>query len=207
DSEHSLVRYRMKKGDSRASPGTVREGRAYTNEPAVLEWDAVEFVRRFAELVPPPRKHLVRYCGALGPRSSLRRAVTDAAREKVPFDALLAGVSCAAPAASRAGRMITRAARAIGARARSWAACLRRVFEAEPILCPQCLVEMKPIAAITRDCDLERLLRGLELPADFPKTAPARSPPRATAEETQVDPRAEAWDGIDEGPQPDWAAA
>ena len=103
--------------------------------------------------------------------------------------------------------MIAQAASAIGARARSWAACLRRVFEVDPVLCPRCGIEMRPVAAIVRDCELERLLRGLGLPVSFPRTAPARSPPRAADDGAQVDPMVDAWDGIDEGPQPDWAAA
>ena len=130
DAERSRVRYRMRRGDCE-----------------VLEWDAVEFLGRFAQLMPPPRKHLVRYCGALGPRSSLRPAVTQAAREKVPFENLLAGVSRGGLALSGAGRMIAQAARAVGARARSWAACLRRVFEVDPVLCPRCGIEMRPVAA------------------------------------------------------------
>ena len=101
--------------------------------------------------------------------------------------------------------MVESAARAISAKARSWAACLRRVFEVEPIRCVSCGVEMRPIAVITDDRELDLILAHLSLPRDFPKTALARSPPRATAEETQVDPRVELWEGVDEGPQPDWA--
>ncbi len=36
-----------------------------SDSPAVLEWSGVEFVKRLAALIPPPRKHLVRYYGAL----------------------------------------------------------------------------------------------------------------------------------------------
>ncbi len=41
---------------------------------ACHEWTGVEFVRRVAALIPPPRKHVVRYYGALGPCSPLRGA-------------------------------------------------------------------------------------------------------------------------------------
>ena len=83
---------------------------------------------------------------------------------------------------------------------------MRKVFEIDPILC-HCGAQMHPVAVITQDCELERLLRNQGIPTAFPKTAPARSPPRSTDDGTQVDPRVELWEGIAEGPQPDWAAA
>ena len=46
----------------------------------VSDGKAAEFVGRMAALVPPARKHVVRYYGALGPRSPLRSAVTEATR-------------------------------------------------------------------------------------------------------------------------------
>ena len=51
---------------------------------------------------------------------------------------------------------------------------------------------------ITEDRELERLLTNLGLPADFPKTQPARGPPVHRGEESQLDPVAEAWEGSDE---------
>ncbi|MBI5211631.1 MAG: hypothetical protein HY927_16805 [Elusimicrobia bacterium] len=134
--------------------------------------------------------------------------MTRAAREKTSFEELLAGIQGNAwkhfaPTAP----MIEAAARAISAKARSWAACLKRIFEVEPIRGVSCGVEMRPVAVITDDCELRRLLEHLRLPMDFPRMAPARAPPAAMDEETQVDPRVELWEGVDEGPQPDWAAA
>ncbi|MBI4677509.1 MAG: hypothetical protein HY748_08000 [Elusimicrobia bacterium] len=45
------------------------------------------------------------------------------------------------------------------------------------------------------------------LPTRFPKTKPARSPPAFSGDECQVDPGVDAWGGIDESPEPNWAAA
>lgn len=111
--EQDLVRYWPKKG----RPG----------EPAVCEWKPLEFLGRFARLIPPARLHLVRYHGALGPASRLRAGVTQAAREGLSYQALLAGarVCGALGAAAAVGRVVRKAA---GAAARSWAACLRKVF-------------------------------------------------------------------------------
>ena len=77
--EQDLVIYRPAKGKP--------------DSPAVLEWSGAEFVGRIAALIPPARKHLVRYYGALGPRSPLRRAVSCAARQKAGAVELEAGYS------------------------------------------------------------------------------------------------------------------
>gem|GEM_PF-1505878 len=59
--------------------------------PAYHERTGVEFVRRVAALIPPPRKHMVRYYGALGPCSPLRSAVTSATKGKATSAELEAG--------------------------------------------------------------------------------------------------------------------
>ena len=58
-------------------------------------------------------------------------------------------------------------------KASSWAGCLARVFEVFPLLCPNCNLEMKPVAVILNDKELVRLLTHLGLPAEFPKFKPA----------------------------------
>ncbi|MBI4677516.1 MAG: hypothetical protein HY748_08035 [Elusimicrobia bacterium] len=84
---------------------------------------------------------------------------------------------------------------------------MRRVFEIDPILCPICGVETRPMAVITDDAELGRLLAHVGLPTRFPKTKPARSLPAFSGDECQVDPGVDAGGGIDEGPEPNWAAA
>jgi hypothetical protein len=69
DAKRELVRYRP----SKSRPGA----------PKVLEWSPVEFLARFAAIIPPPRRHLVRYYGALGSRSRLRPGLTAATRAQV----------------------------------------------------------------------------------------------------------------------------
>ena len=46
-------------------------------------------------------------------------------------------------------------------KANSWAACLARVFEVYPLICPKCKIEMKPVAVILNDSELIRLLTHL----------------------------------------------
>lgn len=142
-----------------------------------LVFDAVEFVGRLARLVPPPRKNLVRYYGALGPNSTLRPLVSEAAR----------ALSADGPVAA-ARRAVRKAGEALSASARAWANCLSRVFEADPLICTRCGDRLVPMAAILADKQIVRVLAHLGLPRDFPKLAPARSPPFPSAGESQAAP-------------------
>ena len=47
-----------------------------------------------------------------------------------------------------------------GAR-RSWARLLRKIFEVDPLLCPQCGVEMRPVSVIEEAAVVDRILRHL----------------------------------------------
>ena len=94
-------------------------------------------------------------------------------------------------------------------KAGSWGACLARVFEVFPLICPQCKVELKPVAAIFDDQELVRLLTHLGQPAGFPVFRPLsaqalcvakRGPPN---DDCQLDPRVEQNEGIDPLPSED----
>ncbi len=90
-----------------------------------------------------------------------------------------------------------------------------RALEIEPLICPRCAGDLVPVAAIIADRELSRLLAHLKLPTQFPKTAPptARSggdaipmdhgPPEGEPE-TQLNPLAERFLGIDEDPNADF---
>jgi Zn-finger nucleic acid-binding protein len=174
--------------------------------PSYHEWTGVEFVRRMAALIPPPRKHVVRYYGALGPCSPLRSAVNCATRGKATSAELEAGyaVTLLGRAAREAGKAAKKAA---SAARKSWAACMRKVFEVDPVLCAKCGGEMKLVAVILDDGELDRILAHQGWPTEFPKTKPSRAPPArgsSADEEGQLDARVDKWDGRDEpsGDQP-----
>jgi hypothetical protein len=175
-----------------------RPSKGRRDSPRVLEWTGAQFVGRMAALIPPARKHLVRYYGALGPRSPLRRAVTMATRAKATALELEAGYGVTLGArVSREARTAARAA------ARSWAACLKRVFEAYPVNCPKCGTEMKLVAIIVQDAQLDRILAHEGLDRQFPKTKPARPPPQQRSDQDeagQLDPREQSWDGRQDFP-------
>lgn len=182
---------------------TYRPSKGRPDSPAVLEWTGAEFVGRMAALIPPARKHLVRYYGALGPRSPLRRAVSMAARGKATTAELEAGYGVTLLGSS------VRAARKAGSAAvRAWAACLRKVFEVYPVLCVKCGGEMKLVGVILDDRELGRILAHQGWPVNFPKPSPARAPPTHAPDEDEADQTAhpEQWDDRQAWPCGDWPA-
>ena len=161
-----------------------------------VEWPVVEFLKRFSAIIPPPRVNLVRYGGALGPRSLLRRLVSGAACRKVSSAELTGGWRMPSPLdglLSQTKDLVRKAA------LDAWARCLGRIFEACPIVCTSCNMVMLPVAAITESYELTRLLKHLGLPHEFPITKPPRSPPQTSiGEDSQINPLADAFCGIDE---------
>jgi len=96
-----------------------------------------------------------RVYGALAPRSPLRPVLVTRVEKE-------------------AGRLAGREkADKLKKKVNSWAACLARIFEVFPLLCPDCNLEMKPVAVILNDKEFVRLLTHLGLPAEFPKFRPA----------------------------------
>ncbi|MDD2805104.1 MAG: transposase [Elusimicrobiales bacterium] len=155
----------------------------HDGRPEMMTMSPVEFLRRWGLLRPPPHKNLVHYYGALAPRSPLRAALTEQAGKEVER----------IKAAERTEKLKNKA--------RSWAACLARVFEVFPLICPKCRIALKPVAVILNDKELVRLLTHFDLPTEFPVFRPApaqyaakRGPPE---EDCQLNPLADQYDAID----------
>jgi len=135
--------------------------------------------------MPPPNKNLIHYYGALAPRSPLRSLLV-------------------AKTAKETGRIqLTEKVDKLKKKASSWAACLARVFEVFPLICPKCKLEMKPVAVILNDKELVRLLTHLGLPAEFPKFMPAPKECSPPDEDCQLYPRVDLYEGIDPLPADD----
>lgn len=181
--DQGLIAYRPVKGP----PGA----------PEILLFTPIQFLQRLARIIAPPRFNLVRYVGALGPRSPLRPYVVCVAQEKFTFEQLCAGV-LSRP--SLLWTQLRRGAKGVSsAAAKAWAVCLARIFEVYPLLCPRCGTQMRAIASITNDAELVRLLSNLQIPTEFPKTKPARAPPALSmGADSQINPIADAFDGIDQ---------
>ena len=128
-----------------------------------LVLEPVAFLRRLCGIIPPPRRHLVRYSGIFGPASKHRGKL----RALVPprDDAESARCTTAAPGSSRSGRL-------------PWADLLRRVFADDVLQCP-CGGRRSVIAVVTDPAVARTLLAALDLAHEPAAFAPARAPPQA----------------------------
>jgi len=119
----------------------------------------VTFLRRLCGIIPPPRRHLVRYAGVFGPASQARAKL----RALVPARGSEPPPAAATPSGStRAGRV-------------PWAELLRRVFATDVLTCP--CGGRRSVVAVVMDSAMARAALGLPCtPATF---APARDPPQA----------------------------
>jgi hypothetical protein len=128
----------------------------YRDGTSHLVMSPLEFMQRLAALVPRPRLHLIRFHGVLAPHAKLRAAI-------VPI-----------PAQTTTGQAGD-CEHARGASVRmSWARLLKRVFDIDIERCPQCVGNLKIIAAIEEPAVIERILTHLGLSAQPPPRTPAR---------------------------------
>ena len=114
-----------------------------------------ELLERLAALVPPPRRHLIRYHGVLAPHAADRARIVPVATARVHDP----------PASSRApGRL-------------AWAQLLARVFRVD-LKCPACGGPLQIIAALTDPDSIRTYLNGVGLDCRPPPIAPARLAPQ-----------------------------
>ena len=132
----------------------------------------------------------------------MRGAVTEATRGRATQAELEIGYSV--PIVGKAAREVRKAA---SAAKRAWAACLRKIFEVDPVRCVKCGGGMKLVAVILDDWELDRILAHQGWPMGFPKTKASRAPPGSVergGENSQADPRGD-WDGRQDFPS-EWPA-
>jgi hypothetical protein len=129
-----------------------------------LVLEPVAFLRRLVGIIPPPRRHLVRYAGVFGPAAKARSKL----RALIPTTDAADAATCPA-----AGTPIPMRARRL-----PWADLLRRVFAEDALTCP--CGGRRSVTAFVTDQRLARsLLVALGLPAEPATFAPARDPPQA----------------------------
>jgi hypothetical protein len=123
-----------------------------------VELAPLALIARLAALVPPPRRHTVRYFGVLSSHSASRSQV-------VPNPA-------AAPLPGQDKPKNT-------PKYIRWSELLLRVFGVETI-CQKCQTPLRLIALIKTEDVARKILTAMHLPAELPELHPARPPPRAT---------------------------
>ena len=133
-----------------------------------LALDPLELIHRLAQQIPEPRQHLVRYYGAYANR---------ARREFRAADEEASGEGAGGPDLNHTADAEDEPEFA-QERRQSWARLLRKVLEVDPLLCPQCQVEMKIVSVITDPVVVDSILRHVEEGGGHDPHAP-RAPPAA----------------------------
>ena len=122
------------------------------SEPVDLE--PLAFIARLAALVPPPKRHLVRYFGVLSSHAAARSTVVPAHAEPAPTEQdKPANKSTYIP----------------------WSELLRKTFGFE-IVCQKCHSQLRLIALIKTESVAQKILKAMHLPTEIPELHPARPP-------------------------------
>ena len=131
----------------------------WSDGTACVDLAPLAFIARLAALVPPPKRHTVRYFGVLSSHAASRSEV-------VP--------SPAAPAPAERDKPKNTS------RYISWSELLRRTFGIE-IVCTKCKSQLRLIALIKTEDVAKKILTAMHLPVDIPALRPARPPPQKAA--------------------------
>ena len=150
-------------GAGRPCTYTGRRPHSVTGERSVTA-DPLEMLARLCQHIPPPRLHLTRMYGAYSNRNRASRARRAARATPAP------GTEGPPPLEPESLTAFQRERR------KAWARLIKKVFEADPLACPNCSAEMKVVAFILDPPVIRKILdhlRGL-----------AHGPPRPTAAPT-----------------------
>lgn len=136
--------------------------------------DPLEFIHRVAMQIPGRGQHLVRYYGAYSCRGRRAHARMDEEEEdeaqgdeaqdhtENPAKAECRPNGESESAESEHAESESAESDFLQSRRRSWARMIRRIFEVDPLLCPDCGGEMKVIAVLTDPEVVDRILRHIK---------------------------------------------
>jgi hypothetical protein len=140
----------------------LRLKRAWRDGTSGVYFEPLDFLGKLVALVPPPRRHQLRFHGVYAPNARLRaKAVPEVVAEAACSHGRPAATS--APAA-RASRI-------------SWARLMKRVYAIDVLECPRCGSRMQTIAFVMAAEPVRKILNSMGLPADSPRIYPARPAP------------------------------
>ena len=126
-----------------------------TKDEAAHEFDALEFLALLSSHVPRPYESLTRYygwysCRSRGERAKLKSPVQDSA--------------FALPEPVRRPSL-------------TWAQCIKRVYEINPLECPKCKGTMRIVAFLQDNAEISKIMTSLGIPKFRPPPKLPRAPP------------------------------
>ena len=139
---------------------------------------AGQLVRKLAALLPPPRRHLTRFHGVLGPNARLRSVVTRLGRRESPTPAPPPCPQASPPGQLSLPAPAPPAPAVVPPRPRvDWATLLRHTFGLDVLECP-CGDRRRVLAAVTSPSVAEKSLRALGRLPPHPPLATGPPPPQ-----------------------------
>lgn len=150
----------------------------YTGQTHVI-FELLDFLRRLAAIIPPPKQNQIRFHGVFAPHSQYHAAIK-ALVPKSPSNTL---TNQDAPAPLDNQALIDAASssdsKTSNPRYRlKWAELLQRVWKIDVLACPKCHGRLKLISLIKDPKVITKLCTHLDLPTELPKLAPARPVPQ-----------------------------
>jgi len=121
--------------------------RPWSDGTSSVELAPLALIARLAALVPPPRRHLTRYCGVRSSRTRLRSQIVP----KAPKQAT----------ATEEPEKPARKSKYI-----PWAELLHRTFAIDTT-CPRCKSPLRLIALIKTEDTIKKILSAMGLPCSF----------------------------------------
>jgi hypothetical protein len=131
--------------------------RPWSDGTFAVQLEPLALIARLAALIPPPKRHTVRYFGVLSSHASARSQV-------VPHTPPPANAEPDQDRPKREFRYIR------------WSELLRRVFGIE-VVCTKCKSPLRLISLIKSEPIAKKILVAMHLPSDAPELHPARGPP------------------------------
>jgi hypothetical protein len=125
---------------------TTKDGTTHTFEP-------LEFLALLSSHIPNTYESITRYYGFYSCRARGER------KKQEPQKTLIALLPEPRSAPSRA-----------------WAACIKRIYEINPLLCPRCNATMRIVAFVQSPVEIKKIMQSLGLP-DFTAPPPMPKPP------------------------------
>ena len=137
-----------------------------------LEFTPVDFLRRVAALIPPPRVNLVRFFGVLAPNARLRARVVPATQPNLERPQEQAPAPTSPPHPSQVDLTPPATSRI------PWAELLKRTWGVDLLTCSNCGGKRRVLACVFSSVATAEILIHLGLPAHPLSLPSARDPPQ-----------------------------